>query len=82
MQSIISGKTKKGNDYFRFEMSENEFSSLNNDNEGLCIFCGESTSGVEPDARKYSCENCEKPGVYGLEELLLMGLVSFSEDNN
>jgi ParB family chromosome partitioning protein len=26
---------------------------------------------VEPDARKYECESCGEPGVYGAEELLL-----------
>ena len=41
------------------------------DNPGICIACGEDVEGVEPDARKYVCENCEKPAVYGAEELLL-----------
>ena len=27
--------------------------------------------GVEPDARRYDCEICGEPGVYGAEELLL-----------
>ena len=26
---------------------------------------------MEPDARKYQCESCGGPGVYGAEELLL-----------
>ena len=39
---------------------------------GFCVFCGEEAQGVEPDARKYECEACEKKGVYGAEELLLM----------
>ena len=29
---------------------------------------------IEPDARKYTCACCDKPKVYGAEELLLMGL--------
>lgn len=41
---------------------------------GLCICCGAEASGVEPDARRYTCEDCGSPGVYGLEELVLMGL--------
>jgi CRISPR/Cas system-associated protein Cas10 (large subunit of type III CRISPR-Cas system) len=28
--------------------------------------------GVEPDARKYECEVCGEPGVYGAEELLMV----------
>ena len=42
------------------------------DNPGFCIACGKSADGVEPDARKYVCESCEKSAVYGAEELLIM----------
>lgn len=78
--NTISFKTKKGTDCFKFEMSEQEFVGCDNDNEGLCVFCGESAYAVEPDARKYTCEGCEKPGVYGMQELLLMGFIAFIED--
>jgi hypothetical protein len=75
MKIIVAGQTKKGTDFFKFEMTQSEFSD--NDNAGLCIFCGEQADGVEPDARKYTCESCEKRGVYGFEELLMMGFISF-----
>lgn len=78
MQSVVAGKTKKGNDYLRFEMTEEEFSSMNEDYSGLCVFCGEEASNVEPDAHTYECEDCGKRGVYGMEELLIKGLISFS----
>ena len=39
---------------------------------GICIRCGQEQEGVEPDARKYECESCGKPKVYGAEELLMM----------
>jgi hypothetical protein len=39
---------------------------------GFCVACGAEASGVEPDARRYECECCGKPKVYGAEELLLM----------
>lgn len=42
--------------------------------EGFCLACGETQSGVEPDARKYVCECCGAPKVYGAEQLALMGL--------
>jgi Zn finger protein HypA/HybF involved in hydrogenase expression len=42
---------------------------------GFCLACGDSQGGVEPDARKYNCESCGEPKVYGAEQLLLMGLV-------
>jgi hypothetical protein len=37
---------------------------------GFCIACGAESFGVEPDARKYPCEVCDKNTVYGAEELL------------
>ena len=39
---------------------------------GICVRCGQEQEGVEPDARKYECESCGKPKVYGAEELLMM----------
>jgi predicted RNA-binding Zn-ribbon protein involved in translation (DUF1610 family) len=40
------------------------------DNLGFCIYCGAEAQGVEPDARKYPCDNCGQRGVYGASELL------------
>jgi len=45
------------------------------DNEGFCLACGDSADYVEPDARRYVCDSCGQAKVYGLEELLLMGLL-------
>jgi hypothetical protein len=42
------------------------------DNPGFCIACGEETDGVEPDARDYPCEHCERSAVFGAEEILFM----------
>lgn len=43
---------------------------------GACIYCGEPTCEmVEPDADGYHCESCNRPGVYGAENILIMGLV-------
>ncbi len=44
--------------------------------EGFCLACGKRAYGVEPDARRYTCEDCGQPKVYGAEELLMMGLHS------
>ena len=38
---------------------------------GFCVACGAEAYGVEPDARKYMCESCDEPKVYGAEELLM-----------
>ena len=48
-----------------------ESSNASLDNPGFCIVCGADAEGVEPDARKYECEACGEPGVYGAEELLM-----------
>ena len=39
---------------------------------GFCLACNAENYGVEPDARKYTCEECGEERVYGAEELLLM----------
>ena len=41
-------------------------------NEGICLACGATADGVEPDARKYKCESCGQPKVYGGEEIVMM----------
>lgn len=41
------------------------------DSPGFCVACGAEAEGVEPDARKYSCEACGEKAVYGAEELLI-----------
>jgi predicted RNA-binding Zn-ribbon protein involved in translation (DUF1610 family) len=38
---------------------------------GFCLACGAEASPVEPDARRYTCESCGKPKVYGAEEILM-----------
>ena len=38
---------------------------------GFCVACGYEQNGVEPDARKYECEDCGERKVYGAEELLM-----------
>jgi hypothetical protein len=42
---------------------------------GFCLACGNTQDCCEPDARRYTCESCNAPKVYGLEQLLLMGLI-------
>lgn len=40
------------------------------ENPGFCVKCGADAYGCEPDAREYTCEECDQPGVYGAEEML------------
>lgn len=39
---------------------------------GFCLACGAENYDVEPDARKYECDECGKEKVYGAQEILLM----------
>lgn len=70
--NAIPYTTKTGLKQFRPECTEDEVSE---GTLGFCLACGCEASGVEPDARKYECESCGQPKVYGLEELALMGLL-------
>ena len=60
-----------------FTMTIDEYRRASEEYEGLCTKCAAEAYGVEPDARKYTCEECDEPAVYGLEELLMMGKVEF-----
>ena len=61
------------------EMTSEEFVEVTEACEGFCITCGETASGIEPDAHEYICESCGQPGVYGYEELMLMGEVELAD---
>jgi hypothetical protein len=41
---------------------------------GFCLACGFEQEGVEPDARRYTCESCGAKKVYGAQELLIMNV--------
>jgi hypothetical protein len=56
-------------------MTEREYEELSEAYIGVCLFCGKKHSQIEPDARKDECTKCHKLGVYGLEEIMLMGRV-------
>lgn len=67
-------KAKNGNIQHMPTLESLEEIISGDNNEGFCLACGETQDGVEPDARKYICESCNAPKVYGAEELVLMGL--------
>lgn len=43
----------------------------NDEDVGFCLACGAENDGVEPDARRYECEECGARKVYGAQELLI-----------
>ena len=69
--------TAKGNTYICPVFTADEYQNMTYglSNEGWCLTCGELVDGVEPDARKYMCGCCGKKSIYGLEELLMMGIL-------
>jgi len=58
-------------------MTEDEYAAADYglEDNGFCLGCGSDAYGVEPDARRYTCESCDEKLVYGLQELLLMGIL-------
>ena len=63
----MSGKT-------RYLPSESDLLIAIELDNGFCLSCGAENEGIEPDSSKYTCECCNKPMVYGAEQLLLMNL--------
>ena len=49
--------------------------AYSDDYVGFCLECGHQHFEVEPDARKYKCENCGELSVYGCQEILMMTAV-------
>jgi hypothetical protein len=73
-QKFIGKKT--GRLVTRFVPTMAEVEAANENYGGFCIGCGREAEGVEPDARRYTCESCGECRVYGAEELAIMGLVA------
>ena len=49
-------------------------SLFGNGSTGFCISCGyHQVDNMEPDTRNYPCDDCDRPQVFGAEELLQMG---------
>ena len=64
------------------QITEAEYVELNENYGGFCIECRDEAYGVEPDARRYPCESCGAPAVYGVEELLIRGLIEFAAERS
>jgi len=73
--------TRGGKKQFRPVITVAEMAHIQmNSGPGFCLACGEEADGCEPDARQYECEACGARKVYGIEELLMMGLVKLTGD--
>ena len=63
-----------------FSLTEEEFMEGNEGGLGYCVACGEErTEFTEPDTEKQKCEACGQHQVYGLDNLLIMGLIDITE---
>lgn len=61
------------------EMSEAEYHEHARQDAGLCLSCGSlESSGVEPDAEEYECEECGACAVQGLENALCDGHIAIT----
>ena len=61
-----------------FVMEQDVFSDFSDQLLGYCVNCGEEHSdSLEPDARNVTCDYCNQDKVFGMEELLMMGKISF-----
>ena len=57
-------------------VAEGDISGMGYAQLGICRACGAEHDPVEPDARKYPCEECEEKEVYGAQELMIMGEIA------
>ena len=63
-------------------ITENDYRELQEAYGGFCLACKQKAYGIEPDARNYNCESCGAEEVFGLEELLIMGNISFKDEED
>jgi hypothetical protein len=73
--------TRAGATQFRPVMTSAEYCEQQEEYIGFCLACGDEAECVEPDARRYTCENCGQTKVYGLQELMLMNLIVLRDGN-
>lgn len=61
------------------KMSESDYLIAQEEYLGYCRDCGAERDCCEPDAENYKCESCGAFAVYGAEQLLIMGLIEFTD---
>jgi hypothetical protein len=67
-------KARNGNIQYKPSFKQLEHVIASDNATGFCLACGAENDGVEPDARKYTCESCHAPKVFGAEQLVFMNL--------
>lgn len=64
------------------QITEEEYLNAQDAYEGICLNCESHQFGCEPDAREYECEVCGEHKVYGIPELLIMGVLDITEEED
>ena len=64
---------------FPITMTEDEYTSHMEMDEGMCLVCGETQGCCEPDASEYTCDSCESDSVMAYEQMLVEGKIEFVE---
>ena len=64
--------------YHRFQMTDLEYGELSDSLAGVCIYCATLAEMADPDSRYCRCADCGRPGVFGIEELLIQGFLTFT----
>jgi len=61
-------------------ISEAQYQEYRSEYIGLCTACRAERDCCEPDAEEYNCPECKMDQVYGIEQLLIMGLLEITDE--
>lgn len=65
----------------KIQVTEDEYHHHVNEYNGVGLKCHDITyGGVEPDAEKYTCDNCIEKAVMGFEQAMICDLLEFTDD--
>ena len=72
-------KTRSGATQLKPVVTIKEAWAMDNASEGFCLACGYVQDECEPDAERYTCDECGLQKVYGFSELVVLGLAMIVE---
>ncbi len=67
--------TRTGLKQFKPVLTEQQYLNAEEGSMGFCLVCKAFGQSAEPDAEKYLCQSCGQAKVYGIPQLLIMGLL-------
>ena len=64
-----------------YHIAEAHYRDLRESYSGICLHCHAIKHGdVEPDAENYKCEDCGKKRMFGIEQLVISGVLQVHGD--